>query len=209
MNLTEELERSFGNGPEHRPIEDRLVAGRRLVRRRRVAASAAALATAAVLGTVGVALGAGDGTSADTSVATQHPDEPEFMPGVHVRLDRDGTSSPDRGSGSCEGREPREVTPPDYSLGVVYTFEGDTYWALVETSGSSSEVARQSFPTFDYWLADEVALQDGDPTLALVEFGQGEMLLPRDGVEVLRQTGDLSMMPRNFAGPMPGRRWPR
>lgn len=210
MNLTEELDRSFDIGPEHRPIEERLVAGRRLVRRRRVAASAAALAIAAVLGTVGFALGDGNGTSADSSMATQQPDDPEYMPGQHVRLDRDrGLLTRPGVQVVREVDNPEGLTPPENSLGLVYTFEGKTYWGLLETYGSATPAAYgsatreayEAFPTFDYWLADVVAMRKGEETLALVRFGEGETLLPREGVEIIRQTGDLSMMRRSFAGP--------
>jgi hypothetical protein len=45
-----------------------------------------------------------------------------------------------------------------------------------------------------------VALQTGEPGLRLVRFGDGETLLPRAGVEVLEQTGDVDL-PDSFAGP--------
>jgi len=205
MNLTEELDRSFGSGPAHRPIEDRLAAGRRVVRRRRVATVTAAFAVVAAIGAVGVAVATGSDPSSKGNVATQpsgEPEEPEFMPGEEVRLDRDGTLLTREGVQVVrEVENPQGLAPPDHSLGVVYTFKGDTYWALVTNSGSSTEVAHLSFPTFEYWLADQVALQKGDATLALVEFGDGESLEPRAGVEIISQTGDLSMMPSNFAGP--------
>lgn len=41
-SLQEEIDRSFGDDPPHRPVEERLMAGRRAVRRRRAAQTVAA-----------------------------------------------------------------------------------------------------------------------------------------------------------------------
>jgi hypothetical protein len=79
MNLTEELDRSFGSGPEHRPIEDRLAAGRRLVRRRRLATGAGATAAVLVVGGAAFALAGGGSPSAEQepTFATTPTSSPE------------------------------------------------------------------------------------------------------------------------------------
>jgi hypothetical protein len=214
MNLTEELDRSFGSGPDHRPIEDRLAAGRRLVRRRRIAATAATVAVVAVAGSTGVALTGANEPSSDPGTTSQPSDEPRdkgfgLEPGQELRLTPDGTLLTADGVEVLERVDnPLGYSPPDHSLGVVYRFEGATHWALatIQKDGkdvgsfTSSEEAGRSFPTFEYWLDDQVALQNGEPTLALVSFGEGETLVPRDGVEILQQTGDAEL-PSDFAGP--------
>ena len=48
-DLHEHLETSFGDGPAHRPVDDRLVAGRRALRRRRTATTGGAAVVAAAL----------------------------------------------------------------------------------------------------------------------------------------------------------------
>src|SRR6476619_7379248 len=58
--LQEEIERSFGHGPAHPPVEHRIAAGRRALVRRRVASGAAALAVVAVIGTGWYAVAPGD-----------------------------------------------------------------------------------------------------------------------------------------------------
>lgn len=214
MNLTEELDRSFGSGPEHRPIEDRLVAGRRLIRHRRTTASAAALAVIAVVAS-GVALTGADDPSSDPGIAEPPSEEPSddgfrLGRGERIGLTPDGTLLVRDGVEVLEEVEnPLGYSPPDHSLGVVYRFESTTYWALttIEPTGNhfaattATDGAGKSFPTFQYWLDDRVALQQGDKEmLALVSFGEGETLLPRDGVEILQQTGDVEL-PANFAGP--------
>lgn len=50
--LHEELDRSFGTGPAHRPVEETLQSGRRALLRRRVGLAAGALAVLASIGTV-------------------------------------------------------------------------------------------------------------------------------------------------------------
>lgn len=74
------------------------------------------------------------------------------------------------------------------SVGLVYEYRDRTYWALLDPSGGTTERAFAAFPTFDYWLADQVAMENGDPTLALVRFGEGDRLVALEGVEVLRQS---------------------
>jgi len=89
MDLREEIAASFGEGPGHRPIEDRLVAGRRVVRRRRrrIAGATAAAAVLVVVGTTFAAAGPGGGNHAETGVATgsgatgvAQVDEPATIP---------------------------------------------------------------------------------------------------------------------------------
>lgn len=214
MNLTEEIDRSFGSGPAHPPIEDRLVAGRRLVRRRRAASTAAVLGVIAAVGASGVALAHIGEPESGTGFANRPSDEPEgdgfgLEEGQEIRLTPEGTLLTAEGVEVLETAEnPLGYSPPDHSLGVVYRFEGTTYWALTTIekdsrnygSFTADEKAGQSFPTFQYWLDDQVALQQGEPTMALVSFGTGETLVPRDGVEILQQTGDIHL-PDNFAGP--------
>jgi hypothetical protein len=79
MNLTEELDQSFGDGPAHRPVEQTLVAGRRLVVRRRLATGASATVAAVVIGGAAFALAGGGSPSAvpETTFATAPTSSPE------------------------------------------------------------------------------------------------------------------------------------
>lgn len=61
MNLTDEFEKSFLDEPAHRPVEQRIAAGRRLVVRRRLTTGAGVTAAALVLcGTAFALTGGGD-----------------------------------------------------------------------------------------------------------------------------------------------------
>lgn len=70
MDLKEELVTRLGDGPGHRPVAERLAAGKRAVRRRRVAAGAVALAVAAIAG--GSAVGLAN-TGADRATPDRAP----------------------------------------------------------------------------------------------------------------------------------------
>lgn len=109
---------------------------------------------------------------------------------------------------------PMGYTEPDHSLGIAYERNGKSTWALLtyqedadgfgSAGGVSSDPAGKSFPTLELWLDDQVALQKGEKQpLQLVEFdpsGDGQTLLPLEGVTILQQTDDVELGP-GFAGP--------
>lgn len=207
MNLTDELEKSFAHEPAHRPVEQQLAAGRRLVRRRRTVTGAAALAVVAVLGAGYAVVGSGDDKASDPPIADQKQptddpvDDDLKLQDWGVSVSRDGELLTAPGVQVIESvPNPEGYGPPGKTYGVAYDRDGTTNWVLIDPSGGSHEVAFQSFPTFDYWLRDQVAMQRGEPLLELVRFGEGEELLPRAGVEILQQTGEINIGPR-FAGP--------
>lgn len=72
--------------------------------------------------------------------------------------------------------------------------------APLRGSSSTYDDAGHTYPTFDLWLGDAVAMQHGEPTLAPVSFGDGKTLVPEDGVELLDQRPS-PQMPENFAPP--------
>jgi hypothetical protein len=79
MNLTDELEMSFVDEPAHRPVEQTVAAGRRLVVRRRLATGAGATAAALVVGGTAFALAGGGSPSAvpESRFATTPTSSPE------------------------------------------------------------------------------------------------------------------------------------
>jgi len=324
MDLREEIAASFGDGPAHRPIKERLVAGRRVVRHRRVAGATAAAAVLVVVGTTYAVAGPGGGNHADTGVTgqttgktttvvktpavsgTDIPVDPygshdcrklpeelrqncRDFPGeyavyynrdgqlvrrdTHVRVfkqvvdpvDLDGNSAAvefDGGDGmrrwafvfrlrngavgsqtglpgkdaktfdvwvrhlefdlpmggynaadtdnalaeyDGEGKlvlaegvtisqrvdNPFILEAPAKSVGLEVEKDGHKFWYILrwtpDGSMSSSDPAYKAFPTLREWLDDQVALQQGDPTLQLVEFGADGMLAALDGVTLVRQ----------------------
>lgn len=92
MDIKDELDASFGDGPPLRPVTDAITAGRAALRRRRLGAGAATLAVVVVMGGTAYAAAGGRQQSsrdADRAVATQGA-EPvdEFLDEVPVGLDR-------------------------------------------------------------------------------------------------------------------------
>jgi hypothetical protein len=117
FDLKERIDSSFGDGPDHRPVADRLTAGRTAARRRRAAASLAVVVTAGILGTTGWALIGGP--SAPANVATSTDTHPLDLPAAPVGtvypgcvLDLSTTppspqaSDADATSATCGGQSP-------------------------------------------------------------------------------------------------------
>jgi hypothetical protein len=214
MSITDELERAIGHGPANRPVQQTVAAGRRALRRRRAATAVAGLAVVGVLG--GTWAGAGAGTwlrGGEVGVATS----PSPTGDAETENEYAGEEPPahfsDTGelvlrSGVTVVREvdnPMGYEAPKRSVGLVLDDAGTRIWALLEDEprGAASvyDDARQTFPTFDLWLADAVAVWKGEPTLALVRFAEGTSLVADDeGVEVIDQRANPDL-PRSFAGP--------
>jgi hypothetical protein len=110
MNLIEELDRSFGDGPAHRPVEQTVAAGRRLVVRRRLAAGAGATLAAVLVGGTAFALAGGGGPTAEP--------EPDFA--------TTPTSSP----------TPEAAYPPGDAGGPAQDFEWGAEAAYLDTDGT-------------------------------------------------------------------------
>lgn len=87
--------------------------------------------------------------------------------------------------------DPHGLEPPATSLGLVLEHRGTTTWvsAIREGSGtsiSSMDAADSGWLTFDQWLAEEVALQAGEPGLRLVTMDEGGDLRAHEpGVEIV------------------------
>ena len=218
-DVQDQIDRSFGAGPEHADLDQVLRAGRRSLRRRRVASAGAVLAVALVAGGVVVTAGGPDGVRGEepaaTPTATSAPEDPAYvqvppdrpeLEGEQVVLAPDGTLYVSEDVEVLEVVEnPLGLEPPRYSAGLATSAGGEERWWLLEaartSSSTSSAAARESFPDLGMCLDDQVALQRGEPTLALVRFGPDGTLVPDEaGVEVLAQRAGVDLGP-SFAGP--------
>ena len=180
MNLAEELDRAIGNGPTNRPLTQRLAAGRRALRRR---AAAQVLAAVCVLAVGGVILSTtmdGITTSGDiASEAAQSSDLYETIPPqdrrTEPKLSRQAPIGLDLAGNLVvlEGvlvtrtiQNPMNLTPPGYSMGVMFQFEQATFWRLLHVDATSEgAVFAEGLPrdqTFDEWVsgASEWALKN-------------------------------------------------
>lgn len=196
MDLKDELERSFAGEPAHRPVEERIAAGRRLVRRRRAVAGVVALAA---VGGIGAAYGAVGGEPAAEPGYTDRTEDAEPGPDRALLDESQVAVGPDGELLTAPGVEIVEQVPnpggygdPGAAYGVAYRSGGTLSWALVDRGGGTYQEAFRAFPTFELWLDDQVALQRGRPTLQLVEFAGGERLQPLSGVDLLAQTAEIA-----------------
>lgn len=197
MNLDTEFQTAFLDEPLHRPVEDRIVAGRRVVRRRR---GLTGLAAFALVGAVGMGYTALDSDEPTTTGVAGSPGQdqkwPEGMREVYV--DHSGELQVAPGVQILESGTVLD-NDGEPTFGVAYIYKGTTYWAMVEPSGGTYDEAFAAFPTLPDWLDDQVALQAGEPLLQLVRFGDDGLLEPLAEVQLLDQTSDID--PRHNIAP--------
>ena len=219
--LAARIDSAIGEGPPEPALDGLLAAGRRARARRRLVQSSAALALVLAVGGGAVAVVGPGGSSASPAppVATEPavPDD-SSEPAVPDEDPSETTSTPtpypdqlaNLGTEGLQLRKgvrlvrraenPLGLESPNKSLGLVVERDGHRYWMLLQDSpqgGSSSvEPAGSSFSTFDLWLEQNVALQQGKPLLALVAFDQGESLSPAEkGVEIVEQRSSPPLPP--------------
>ncbi|MFN8193030.1 MAG: hypothetical protein U0R80_01965 [Nocardioidaceae bacterium] len=212
IDLRELFESELGEGPAHRPLDERLRAGRSAVRRRRLAEVGAGV-TAVVIAGVLLVGGPGRPNAGTDAPEVDEPSTPaatqeawaedelarfaggtwETRPGVEV-VDRVDNPLHRRGRESSEG------------LAVVW--KGEETWLLLDHTldrgrgedSVTSFPARVAMPDLASWVDQQVALQHGDATDLLVRFGDGETLEPVEGATILAQRPHPAL-PDNFAGP--------
>ena len=212
-HLQEELEHAIGHGPEHRPLEETLRSGHRALRRRRAAGVVAGLAVVGVLGGTWTAAGPGiQPRESGGGFATNAPsagetsgEEDAWTEGELARYGPDGLELRKGVELVRRVDNPMGYAAPRTSVGLVLDHDGSRTWMLIDSGpgggGTVSDEAGRTFPTFELWLADAVALWRGEPTLALVRFAEAETLVADEpGVEVVDQRPGPDM-PRSFAGP--------
>jgi hypothetical protein len=227
VDIAERIDRSFGDGPAAPSLEDLLGRGRRALRRRRLVTTGAGIAAAVLVGS-GVLWSAGDGGSgADRSFVDEpttsqsaEPDPWQVVPASDpdiegtelVGWDDEGRLKVREGVTVLQYADnPLGFRAPDSSAALAVSVDGAETWLVTQfnadrtgamsSSGTSSEEARLSFPTFELWLDDQVAMAHGDPTLALVRFAPDGRLETRDDdVTLIQQRAHPDLGP-TFAGP--------
>jgi hypothetical protein len=206
VDLREAFDHGFGPEPVHRPVSERVEAGRRAIRRRRVAGAVVTVATAAVVGLGAVAvLGSGgdspspvaaDPTADPTTVPSGWEDEDEL-----ARFDSDGNLEVRPGVTVLERID--SPFPPsagvDRSVGLALDDQGDVTWMLMTwntddagyTSKSGVAWAPSEDGSFTAWVTEQVRLQTTptpeDDSAGYVEFAGDGSLVSSHGVQVLDQ----------------------
>jgi hypothetical protein len=154
MNLIEELDRSFGDGPAHQPVEHTIAAGHRRVVRRRLATGVAVASV--VLGGAAFALAGGGGSTAEP--------EPGFA--------TNPTSSPEPSDPPVDGGGPEQ----DLEWGHEAAYLGTDGILQIKPGWTIAE--RIDEPTGPGSLAVEVAR--GDRLQWFLWDGQGGEVLALD-----------------------------
>jgi hypothetical protein len=226
IDIAERIDRSFGDGPAAPPLDALVGLGHRALRRRRLSLAGAGLAATVAIGGVLWSVGDGDvGRGADPSFVdepTSQAPQPDLWQVVPASdPDIEGTElvgwDDDGGLKVREGvtvlrfsDNPLGFKAPDNSAALAVSVDGGETWLVTQynadaqgmrSTGTASEDARTSFPTFELWLDDQVAVAHGDPTLALVRFAPDGRLEARDDdVTLIQQRAHPDLGP-TFAGP--------
>ncbi len=206
MQLSEEIERSFGTGPADRPVEDRIKAGHRALRRRRAAAGLAGAGVLALLGVTYVAISPASLDGSTGNVATTASATPTPSPTASAVADPWEDGTPIRYVGGELQLQPGVVVhqhienPYGYALpkqsdALDITFEGHRMWTIIELDskggGFQSSSPSNGWASFADWVADQAgagARPSGWPdTLRLTSDGA---VVASAGSEVLQRTDD-------------------
>lgn len=189
MDISDELEQSFGHGPALPTPEERLVAGRAALRRRRRAVGGTAAVVAALLVTPFAIAAGGDPAvqpgpatpastaTADpspnpTTLATEAPEEPpqqRWQKWETIRYSaegeleiRPGVQILDRVDGYL-----RDSPRWDHSVAMEVRYDGGVYWVSAEWdrengSSSGSTPANDGWADFRAWAASQAAVNVPD-----------------------------------------------
>jgi hypothetical protein len=215
--LHQELERSFGEGPAHQPVEETLRAGRRALRRRRVGAAAGALAVVAALGTGYAVSTAGPEPLTSGEVATDPTPAPSPTEDATPTSEPWGKAETVRYSAAGELQvrpgvvvherieNPYGYRPPKRSDALDITFEGRRIWTIVELRNGgftySGSVPSNGWASFADYVANQAgAATDGNgwpDTLRLTDKGE---VVASAGSEILQRTDD-PQLGDSFASP--------
>lgn len=210
MDLKESFERALDGGPAHRPIEDRLIIGRRARRERHTAT--AIVATVIALGGVGWASLAGAVDTTDERVAASSSSTPTLATVSESPLPtvREPLYDYDFSTGELESAPgvtiQRRLDHPIDRRGVrssaaVVTFEGETWWVMsaqrkgpAGRSGWSEEHEATSVRSFEQWV-HEMDVLNTEPLFdtygyeaGWVTIGEDGVLIPHKGATILEQS---------------------
>lgn len=196
MDLRESFDRALDGGPAHRPIADRLAAGRRATRRRRMGAGAGVVAAVVAVGGVGWAALPGQGGAVDGSVATSPTatQTPTTDPATPISPERVPLFGYDLESAELQTADglviKQQIDNPVARQGVVSsaavaTYQGERVWLMAAVlpgrGGWSSEQPAIANRTFEQWV-HELAVLNTDQMFVGGAYDPGWVTLSADGV---------------------------
>ncbi|WP_248583438.1 hypothetical protein [Nocardioides sp. InS609-2] len=203
-DLRDRLGRSFGDGPSHRPLDDRLVAGHRALFRRRIGTSLAALAVVVVVGSSYALAGGNDRAIEPPGPATATSPSPDPAPskgtasepitamGPWAEFEPGGIAFQPGTTILQRTENPLGYAAPSRSVGLRMVKDGEEQWFLMgsdeqgRTAFTTSDVAGERFATFDDWLADQVQFQKGALEKSPVSIAMGSLAVTA-GVTLLEK----------------------
>ena len=215
--LQRELERSFGGGPAHQPVEETLRAGRRALRRRRIGAAAGALAVVAALGTGYAVSTAGPEPRTSGEVATDPTPTPSPTEDATPTSERWEKAETVRYSAAGELQvrpgvvvhehieNPYGYEPPKRSDALDITFEGRRIWTIVELKDGgftfSGSVPSNGWASFGDYVADQAgAASDGSGWPHTLRLTDQSKVVASEGSQILQRT-DAPQLGDSFASP--------
>ncbi len=184
MSISDEIDASFGAGPEEGPVHALVAEGHRALRRRRLATTAtgALVAVVVVSGVAFASVGGRDNAGPDRDVAatptateTPTPYEPtrrEVNRALRMRLAAYGDDGggrlviDDRARVVQRIANPYDIAAPGKSVALVLEFRRTTYWFTMYrrpdgSSGWSSMWSGDADQSFEDWVAErEVHTED-------------------------------------------------
>ncbi|MFC4784438.1 hypothetical protein ACT8ZV_08190 [Nocardioides sp. MAHUQ-72] len=190
MDIRDEIDRSFGSGPEPGPVTALVSEGRRALRRRRLVTGAAAAAVVVAIGGTTALATAGGGhpqgapvagepkatttTGSPTPSPTTAPerlavvtDKRAALMGMDVSLQPDGTLHVAPGVKVVRVVDnPYHRKAPSISAAVVYRLNGQTYWYAgyvdkLKGGGSASQQAMTELGFRD-WIDEQAPIQGSE-----------------------------------------------
>ncbi|WP_299930629.1 hypothetical protein [uncultured Nocardioides sp.] len=213
MDLMDRFEQATSGGPAHRPLEDRLVAGRRAQARRRITRTVSAVAaTTAVVGVAwalqpGADPSSGDGIVASDASATPDPvvnsdlSDGVVPPPPTVLFGYDlNTARLEIAPGVTVVRQVDDPVPNDAvtSAAAVVTYEGERKWVMAAVvrgqSGWASDLVATSGRSFEQWVRELTVLNtrgmfsNGPYEPGWVTLDAAGMLTANDGVTIVEQS---------------------
>ena len=195
IDLRDHLDSSFGDGPAHRHMDDRLVAGRRALRRRRTTTVTGAAAVAAVLALSPSAVahlhGAPEPVQATEAGGVDLPVAPagRTHPGTLPLLFVHGTLYRRDASVTVE-RLLRPVGHQQRSAAAVVTSDGVTTWVYVEPDPAAGHLsAPADRGTLAAWAREQQRAAATAPTSIAPGHTYASAPIPREDAPV-RWSGD-------------------
>lgn len=211
QELKDEIDRCLGPGPAHRPVTDRVAAGRRALLRRRAAVGAVTVAAVVVVGT-GYAIAGSPGGERDNSgpvatapagTASASPDPtpsgPTWKGNGPVRYLDDRLQVRPGVTVHQQIENPYRWTSPNTSDALDLTVDGRRTWVMAEywqgELDYAGSVAGIDGLTFEQWVAQQAKAMGAEGFPTTMRLSADGDVVAAAGTEVLQRTDEPDLGP--------------